>query len=323
MYVVLRMDDITVGYESERSESAINWAVDNQMNFSFGIIAGGDAWPTTCAENSGDQFCDDVAVKAVYDAYAKGSVVGTTGGTPTIELFDHSWDHGTWGDKFRDLSRAEFKAWMDDDMNKSITQLRSAFPEANIQTKVCPENLANEDVLTAMQAHDLSILSTQGTMGCDQGPGSPPQYNYYYGPCEHDDQLDCTPPDDIYVTSEGWQTVNGIFSTPSGAGSSTFVSDTDGITPEQTWGEGTCGCVDDICSVVSNAEENARKSNGLRWSVLMMHPQNEFKGFKNWNEWLDKFVEVARASPNYEVHFVTFQDLVKVKAANMEGEIAV
>lgn len=323
MYVALRMDDISIGYVSEQQQQAINWAQTNNVKFNFGLIAGSPVpWPTTCAESPSDQWCDDLAVKAVYDAYANGNIVGTTGGNPVIEIFDHSWGHDTWADKFY-LPAAEFKAWMEEDMSKSTAQLRKAFPNANIVSLVAPQNLANADVIGSMKANGLSILSTQGTLGCHNAPGSPPHYNYYYGPCEHDGQLDCVPPNDVYVTSEGWQEVSGIFSTPTGSASSTFVSEMQGITAEQAWGEGTCGCQNNICSVVSSAEQYADKSNGLRWAVLMMHPQTAFPGGQRTDAWLDDFLALARASPNYDVQFVTFQDLVKLRSPQTDSSIAV
>ena len=85
-------------------------------------------WPTTCAESPSDKWCDELAVKAMYDAYAKGNIVGTTGGNPLIEIFDHSWGHDTWADKFC-LPTAKLKAWMGEDMNKPTAQLRRAFPK--------------------------------------------------------------------------------------------------------------------------------------------------------------------------------------------------
>lgn len=324
MYVALRMDDISIGYVSEQQQQAIHWAQKNNVKFNFGIIAGVPVpWPTTCADSPTDQYCDDLAVKAMYDAYAKGHIVGTTGGNANIEIFDHSWDHDTWPDKFNSLSEAEFKIWMEEDMKKSTTQLRQAFPKASISAFVAPENLANKDVLTAMQAHDLNTISTQGTLGCHLAEGSPPHYNYFYGPCEHDGQLDCVPEGDVYVTSEGWQPVEGIFSTPIGCASSTFITEMQGITPTEAWGEGTCGCVDNICSVVSSAEQYADKSNGLRWAVLMMHPQTQFKDGKATDAWLNEFKQIAEASPNYEVEFVTFQDLVKLTSPAVDSAVAV
>jgi len=322
MYVALRMDDISIGYVSEQQQQAINWAQKNNVKFNFGIITGSPAWPTTCAESPTDQYCDDLAVKAMYDAYANGNIVGT-GDNAMIEIFDHSWAYETWADKFNDLSEAQFKTWMEDDMKKSSAQLRQAFPNANIVSMVAPQNLANKDVLTAMKANGLSILSTQGTLGCHLDEGSPPHYNYFYGPCEHDGQLDCVPDNDVYVTSEGWQPVDGVFSTPTGCASSTFLTEMDGIHAKDAWGEGTCGCVDNICSVVSSAEQYADKSNGLRWAVLMMHPQTQYPDGQATDAWLQEFYDLAKATPNYEVHFVTFQELVQLKSSQMDSSIAV
>lgn len=322
MYVALRMDDISIGYVSEQQEQAIHWAQKNNVKFNFGLITGSPEWPTNCAESPTAKNCNDLAVKAIYEAYANGNIVGT-GDNAVIEIFDHSWAHETWADKFNGLSEAKFKVWMEDDMKKSTAQLKQAYPNAKITTLVAPQNLANKDVLTSMKANGLSILSTQGTLGCHLSEGSAPHYNYFYGPCEHDDKLDCVPPNDVYVTSEGWQQVDGIFSTPIGSASSTFVSEMQGITAEQAWGEGTCGCVNNICSAVSSAEQYAEKSNGLRWAVLMMHPQTAFPGGQRTDDWLDEFVAHARASPNYEVEFVNFQELVKLKSPQMDGLMTV
>lgn len=310
------MDDISIGYVSQQQADAINWSLNNSIKFNFGIIAGGPApWPANCAENPEEQYCDDLAVLAMTEAYKNNRVVnGMPDEHRTLEICDHSWGHETWADKFYEQ---DFKSWMEDDTSKSAQRLREAFPDASIRTMIPPENLATADVLTAMKANNLSILSTQGTLGCHQAAGHAPYYNYFYAPCQHGDSADCVPEGDVYVTAEGWQQVNGVFSTPVGSANSLFSTGADdGITPEQAIGEGKCGCQDDICSLVSAAENNADKSNGLRWAVFMSHPQTQFEGVgsQSYADWLDEFLRLCRASTQYNFHFINFQDLITLKA---------
>lgn len=316
MYVVLRMDDISIGYVSQQQADAINWSVNNNVKFNFGIISGDPVpWPTTCIDNPQDQWCDDLAVQAMTEAYNSGRVLGNVPGSEqqVIEIFDHAWSHDTWPDQFWGDN---FTSWMQEDMSKSTTRLRAAFPDAHIRTLVPPENLAAADVTAAMKANGLDIISTQGTLGCHSPAGSPPHYNYLYAPCEHDDSVDCVPDGDVYVTADGWQLVNDVYSTPTGAANSLFGGGGDGITPEAAIGEGTCGCENDICSMISAAENNADKSNGLRWTVLMMHPQTEFSGVgsASYADWLDAFLVKCRESTTYDIRFLNFQDLVQLRS---------
>jgi len=323
LYVVLRMDDIAIGYAS--SASIIEWSLQNDVKWVPGLVVGSYPngppvpWPTTCLANPSAAYCDEPVVAALYKAYTEGHVRTAENPNATIEIADHSYYHGIWREHF-EATDGSFKTWVHEDMQKSTAQIRAAFPGVSLRTFIAPENLADADALAAMEANGLDIVSTQGTLGCKQPAGEPPFYNYYYAPCQNDGAADCVPPNDVYITDSGFQKLGSanIFSMPIGSANSDIGLVDYGISAEATFGEGTCGCgtVESrtVCSIVSSAEGNALKSNGVRWTALMMHPQTTFNG-QSYVEWLDGFVALARASPTYEVHFVHFQDLADLVAA--------
>jgi len=318
------MDDVSLGWLSETQASVIDWSLKNDVKLVPGLVAGtypngpAVAWPTTCLTSPSDAYCDDMAVSAMYQAYKEGRVRTQANPNATIEIADHSYYHGIWRENFESTD-GSFKTWVQEDMQKSTMQIRAAFPGASVRTFIAPENLADADTLAAMEANGLDIVSTQGTLGCNQPAGQPPLYNYNYAPCQHDGGADCVPPNDVYITSSGFQHVgsSNVFSMPCSSANSDIGLVDYGISAEATFGEGTCGCGTvesrSVCSIVSAAEGNAVKSNGVRWSVVMMHPQTAFNG-QSYVEWLDEFLSVARASPTYDVQFVHFQDLADLVA---------
>ena len=319
LYVVLRMDDISIGWLGQTQASVIDWTLKNDVKFVPGLVVGtypnGPAapWPTTCLQSPSDKYCDDLAVSAINRAYTAGRVRTESNPNATLELADHSYHHGIWREHF-EAKDGSFKSWVQDDMSKSTSQIRTAYPGVSLRTFIAPENLADNNTLAAMKANGLDIVSTEGTLGCKNPAGQPPLYNYDYAPCQHDGVADCIPPHDVYITAGGFQKVGNAdaFSMPIGCANSDIGRVEYGISAEDTFGEGTCGCgtVENrsVCSVVSAAEGMSVKSNGVRWAVVMMHPQTVFQG-QSYVEWLDQFLKVARASPTYDVRFVHFQDL--------------
>lgn len=326
LYVVLRMDDVSLGWFSETQAGVVNWALKNDVKLVEGLVVGTypyspgcAAWPTTCLADASAAYCDDLVVAALNSAYREGRVRTAENPNATIEIADHSFYHGTWREHF-EATDGSFKTWVHEDMQMSTAQIRAAFPGVSLRTFIAPENLADADALAAMEANGLDIVSVQGTLGCKQAAGQPPFYNYYYAPCQHDGAADCIPPNDVYITDSGFQKLSSanVFSMPIGSANSDIGLVDYGISAEATFGEGTCGCgtVESrtVCSIVSSAEGNAVKSNGVRWTALMMHPQTTYNG-QSYVEWLDGFLALARASPTYEVHFVHFQDLADLIAA--------
>lgn len=214
-------------------------------------------------------------------------------------------------------------------MVKSTTALRTAYPDARIRTFVPPRNLANTDTLNAMLATGLSIISSEGTLGCHPWNGPPPRYNYMYAPCQTLDAAGplCIPPNDTYATRAGFQPIlpadailpklEPLYSTPTGAANSKFNDVTTGLSVNDTLGVGACGCVGEVCPIISAAKNNAVKSNGLLWTVLMMHPQTKFRCSACYVEWLDEFLFEARALEEYNVHFINFQDLVELRSPSI------
>jgi len=209
---------------------------------------------------------------------------------------------------------------MQKDVKKGSNIIRTAFPNAKIRTFTPPQNLANEDTMTAISEQGFDILSTQGTSSC--------QGYYLLGPCDAGDGNPvCMPKNDIYATTSGFRKVDGydIFSTPDGCASADY-STQQGISAKTTLGEGKCGCTIGstvTCSVIANAKNNALKSNGLHWAVNMLHPQNEFPGGLSYKQWLDEFYDLAMSSPEYEIKFIHFQDLVKLRAPGSADDVTV
>eukprot|EP01050_Picozoa_sp_SAG11_P017292 SAG11_NODE_2477_length_3313_cov_2.275980_5_plen_174_part_00 len=131
IYVVLRMDDIQVGYCNGRNTelSMIQWALDRNVKLNLGMILGGEPgqeeyqeWPTHCSarpngtagcnkakatdeccdaggckgcKQSGGDKCNDCTVAAVNAAYHAGRVRGQgSNDNSVLELFNHAYNHG-------------------------------------------------------------------------------------------------------------------------------------------------------------------------------------------------------------------------------------
>merc|ERR1712046_169822 len=95
---------------------------------------------------------------------------------------------------------------------------------------------------------------------------------------------------------------------------------------DETIGVNDCACNSEAgkvwFSVVSSAKNNAAKSNGLHWAVLMMHPNTRFPG-QSYREWLDEFYEKLQALEDYSVHFINFQDLARLQAPGSEAHTSI
>merc|ERR1712070_800615 len=123
---------------------------------------------------------------------------------------------------------------------------------------------------------------------------------YLTPPCDVEDNTGpqpsfnatCMPEGDVWATIEGFARVQGIVSAPAACANSNWAGGgQQGISVDETIGVDDCGCnnVDNQkiwCSLVSSAKNNARKSNGLHWSVLMMHPQTVFPDGQTYTQWL-------------------------------------
>jgi hypothetical protein len=116
---------------------------------------------------------------------------------------------------------------------------------------------------------------------------------------------------DTYVSPDGHfqKTPDGIFSAPTGSANTPTNYVTTGLPVAQVIGLGKCGCEGTTCSVLAAAANNARKSNGLYWTVMMMHPQTVFTN-QSYVQWLDEFRSEASKLKEWDVKFVHFQDLV-------------
>jgi len=307
----LRMDDISLSTSPREQSDAINWAVENKIAFSFGIVT--SDWPSDCLTDPKALGCESLSAQAVNNAYTDGHVLGTSEDA-FLEICGHSFDHTNWAAKYKD------KAFATKDFEQSGPFLRTAFPKASIRTFIAPETFADSGTLDVMLDHDFDIMSAQGQLGCNESEGEAPQYNYMFAPCEDGTASggDCIPPNDIYFTEEGMQKMkNGIISLPTGSANSHVANPDIGRSVDTTIGLGECGCTgDEKCPLLQNAYQNSRKSNGLWWTVLMMHPQTDFQKCCNqsYKDWLEEFLVKIKALEDYEIHFVTFQDLAKVKA---------
>jgi len=317
LYVVLRMDDTQYGYVSNVQKSVVEWALTNKVKFNFGIISGpdpnGQVWPTNCRENPAAKGCNDDVVSALYKAYADNMVRGPNAtGSEMIEIFDHSWNHNGWP-TMSEMDRAV-------DLGKSTQALRAAYPKASIRTFAPPENIATEETASQVKANGLDVLSTQGTLGCGTWKGNPNRYNYMFAPCQpdgggNDNDWFCIPPEDTYITTDGFQKLpGGFFSTPSGSANTLFNNVLVGLDAKVVVGsESSCGCIGATCDIIGSAKTNAEKSNGVFWTVLMMHPMTIFPN-QGYTEWLDEMLQTLQALKEYEVQFVHFQDLVALRA---------
>jgi len=324
VYVVLRMDDISAGYVAEQQATAINWAIDNNVKFTFGVIA--SSYPLDCLTRWNPLDCNDKAVKALNDAYTNGHVLGNpvNGSNPIIEIADHAWGHEEWSNQWDSWEHpsATFDAWQANDMKQSKEALTQAFPKASVRTFIAPQCRATAGTLTAMQAVGLDIISAQAQLGCvGDNPGVAPHYNYMYAPCEHEDAdgnllADCVPEGDVYCTVDGgFQSLpNNVWSAPGGAANSNMANVDNGLSVTDTLGIDKCGCDgDNACPIIASAQQLADKSNGLHWTVVMMHPQTTFPGGQTYLQWLQELKSTAENLADYELKFITFQDLVELK----------
>lgn len=323
VYVVLRMDDIAPGWLQETQASVINWAIENKVKFNFGVIT--SDWPVDCEQKPGDEGCQDEAVKALQDAYSNGHVVGNSD-DPIIEISNHAWGHDEWSDQWSDWEtpKDSFDAWQMKDMQKSSAVLRQAFPKAAVEVFIAPTCRATAGTLTAMKAVNMTMISAQGQLGCDPDSGS--VYNYEYAPCENQKPngtivAECVPPGDIYYTAEGLQALSdGGFSVPGGSANSNLDDVSKGLSVMHTLGIDEsghlqCGCNgDESCPIISSAQENSRKSGGLWWTVVMMHPETKFPLFQTYVKWLDELLAKSQELDDYEIHFINFQDLLILKS---------
>lgn len=322
----MRIDDICVGDDSEPIQAAIiDWFADHQIPFNFHIITSSwDAdhpWPSDCSDPSA-MWCDSPVVQSIQKHYDAGRIVGTSD-SGFLSLGCHASNHNEWpahiAGQNTDLD------WQENDIAQSMAVLNAAYPAASIRAFAAPGNMANNATVATLRDHGLDLVTTQGTMSCNTDHGTAPGWNYGMGPCgnshggEPPYHWDCIPPDDVYFTTEGIQKANGVYSLPCGSANSNFETVEIGLSPEVTIGVGTCGCdiVKEECSMIASAVENARKSNGLHWTVLIMHPQTAF-GDKNYTEWLNEFLPATQALDEYDVRFVTFEQMTHLQAPQAE-----
>jgi len=349
LYVVARMDDVSVVDHSEVAAAVINWFREKRVKLNFGIIMGNDGdrwqpvWPATCQASPMDENCDDPAVRAVNDAYTAGDVLGT-GEKAVLEIGNHAWNHNSWGGSWLGYQpKDSWKSFVRNDFSKSQGALTAAFPKASIRYFAAPTNMMDAYGMKQMKNVGLDIVSAQGTMKC---PNSdiplPPFYDYYFTPCmtQHRDgsfQADCVPENDIWATEAGFAHVGeDMFSVPVGSANSFWPQDMEGISVEQTIGEGDIGCYSDpsrapdgmilenrtICSIIGSAIRNANKSNGLHWTGLMMHPQTLF-GSQSYTEWLDEFYEKVTNLKDWDVQFINMQDVPHLSAPAVSSMLLV
>jgi len=299
------MDDISRGTYPKEQADAINWAVENKVAFSFGIVT--SDWPSNCIARPESSGCEVASAQAVHKAYNDGHILGTSDDA-FLEICGHSFDHENWSAQYKN------KGFAERDFAQSGPFLRKAFPKATIRTFIPPETVADAKTLDAMLKHNFDIVSAQGQLACNEPEGHSPDYNYWFAPCsDGSGPGECVPPNDIYFTEEGMQKMkNGIISLPTGSANSNVENPDIGVTVDSAIDDG-CGCEDARCPLISSARENARKSNGLWWTVLMMHPQTKFQG-QSYKDWLDEFLVKIRGLQDYNVHFVTFQGLAKLQS---------
>lgn len=321
--MVLRLDDVSTGSVQEEQVACMDWAINNNVKFNVGVIAG--TWPTTClADPTSDARCNDAVMQRLNKAYTDGHVRGN-GDNAVIEILSHSCGHYEWGQHFYD---ADFPTWQAADLSCSATAVKAAFPEASIRGFIPPETLSDAVTVTEMLKNGLDIISAQAQLVCEDP-------DYSTGPCENnhgapgDNPWACIPPDDTYFTPDrGPQMANGMFSAPGGSANSRFDMVEEGHTVKDTIGAGPdadCGCSDPpdkLCAIIPDAIENARKSNGLLWSVVMMHPTTTFAKedgtAQSYADWLDEFLVEARKVEDYDLRFINFQDLVELRSAAMD-----
>lgn len=327
LYVALRMDDISVGELEQTQADVLDWFAKNQVPFNFHIITYSEDgnWPTDCVTDpSSSEFCSSPIVQKVQEVYDAGQVVGT-GDNAWLSLGCHAHQHDTWPQWTNGENAGATE--QHDDLKTSMDILRKSYPSADIRSFAAPANAANNQTVQACLEQGLDIVTTQATVTCVDGksppPGSPPGYNYGVGPCGNSGDWtklstyawDCIPQDDTYFTSEGMQKGNGVYSLPCSSANSDFQTVETGLSVDETLGVGQCGCTGNTCTMIGAAQIMADKSNGLHWTVLIMHPQTAWAS-QSWTEWLDEFIQKARALEEYDVQFVTMQQLTQFRAAH-------
>lgn len=319
--MVLRLDDVATNSYPEGQVACLDWAITNKVKFNVGIVA--STWPETClSDPNSDPACNDPVMLKMNKAYTDGYVRGTHAQEPLIEILSHSCAHVPWGEHFY---KADFNEFQANDLQCSSSIVRKAFPNATIRGFIPPETLADGVTVTEMLKNDLDIISAQAQLTCNDP-------DYSTGPCENDHGASgdgpwaCIPQDDVYFTADrGPRMANGMFSAPGGSANSRFDDCDSGHTVKDTLGAGPdadCGCADPpdrLCAIIPDAIENARKSNGLLWTVVMMHPFTKFKTEagedQSYAEWLDEFLVESRKLEDYDIRFINFQDLVELRAA--------
>jgi len=341
LYVIARLDNVAIKQESDPRSAAevMYWFLKKKVKLNMGIITGGGVaeWPTACATSPTARNCDDPAVKAVYDAHANKFVLGT-GGDGILEICNNGHDTYTWVQQWDTFNPKEtFSDWLTADLDKSTGILTQSFPGASIRTLAVPQNLADKDTLTKAKAHGMDIVSTEATMACPspQWTPGPPMYDYSIAPCEvgglNATTPVCLPENDVWVTSEGIQTVaNDIYSVPMGSSNSHIPMDLEGVSVADAIGMVGCGCTliesgQLTCSLISSAVNNARKSHGLHWAGLLLHPRTDFSnssGHNNYTQWLDEFYAQAATLKDYHVKFVNFQDIQNLRPPAMSEVVA-
>jgi len=323
LYVALRMDDISVGEDEQIQADIINWFSVNKVPFSFHIITYSEdgPWPTKCKEDpSSSQFCSSPIVQKLQEVYDAEQIVGTSDDA-WLDLGCHSHQHDYWP---RYISGENTNAdWQNRDLATSMGILNEAYPAASIRSFAAPANAANNATVYAALAQGLDIVTTQATVNCNAElePGTAPGWNYGVGPCGNTDNVtythdhwDCIPPHDRYYTTEGMQKANGVYSLPCSSANSNFKYVENGLSVEDTIGIGTCGCKDEVCSMIANAKEMAYKSNGLHWTVLITHPQTTFSNGMSWTEWLDDFLQQVQVLEEYNVIFKTMHQMTELRS---------
>lgn len=339
LYLVMRMDDINPVDHPQNQTDIMQWFLDHNLKYNMGIILGstpGDPfpsdWPTTCAESPTDLYCDSSIVRLMNQAYNDGKIVGTSDDA-IFEIGSHSWDHESWGGHWTGyVPAADWAEWQAADMNRSVSTLRALYPDATIRYFAAPTNMASSDTLAAMKQNGLDIITTAWTVGCGD-PDGPAAGNVWdlTPPCGVQDanssstviRSECKPQGNVWFTTEGAVRVQDVVSAPAGTANTNWAGGgQQGITVEETIGLDYCGCKTEthgadmtvLCSLVSSAVNNAAVSNGLHWSVLMMHPPSVFPGGQSYPDWLTDFYEALRALEDYNVQFITFSELADMKA---------
>lgn len=321
------MDDISVGELEQTQADVLDWFAKNKVPFNFHVITSSEdgPWPSNCkSDPTSSQFCSSPIVQKVQEAYDAGQIVGTSNDA-WLSLGCHAHDHDHWPQYTNGENAGS--DWQHNDMSTSMGILRGAYPNADIRSFAAPANAANNVTVHAALEQGLDIVTTQATVTCVNGaspdPAGPPGYNYGFGPCGnsadwHDMSTyawDCIPPEDTYYTPEGMQKANGVYSLPCSSANSDFQTVEEGLSVEETIGVGSCGCTGNTCPMIGNAKTMADKSNGLHWTVLIMHPQTAWTS-QTWTEWLDEFLQKARALEEYDVQFLTMQQMTQLRAAH-------